>query len=99
MNESRWLNSTDAAAYLGMKREVFMQKVRSGVIPAGSQAIGPRSYRWRSDELDAFMSGELQNIRRQSAAREKLDAYIRGMAAEGPRRRRRRREQPGHDPQ
>lgn len=57
MTDTRWLTSREAADYLGMKRGTFCEKVRAGVIPPGSGALGPRMVRWRTDALDAFMSG------------------------------------------
>jgi excisionase family DNA binding protein len=90
MNERRWLSATEAAAYLSLKISTFRTKVRNGAIPPGSAALGPRSVRWSTDQLDAFMSGE-------SAAPTPSELIHDFIASGGlkPSRKRRRRKPPG----
>jgi predicted DNA-binding transcriptional regulator AlpA len=57
-HERRWLNAAEAARYLSMRPAGFMRRVRMGQIPPGSTALGSRSSRWYTDELDSFMRGE-----------------------------------------
>ena len=57
-HERRWLNAAEAARYLSMRTEGFMRRVRMAQVPPGSTALGSRSSRWYTDELDSFMRGE-----------------------------------------
>jgi excisionase family DNA binding protein len=54
----RWLNSREAAAYLGVAARTVVFWARTGRIPAhrlsGAQRI---TWRFRSDELDGFLRG------------------------------------------
>lgn len=51
-----WLNTAGACAYLSMRKDTFVRKVRAGVIPAPSYSVGERMPRWKRSELDAMMS-------------------------------------------
>jgi excisionase family DNA binding protein len=54
-----WLNAAEAAAYLRVSHRTVLLWAKRGTIPAhrlsGAQRV---TWRFRADELDAFMNGE-----------------------------------------
>jgi len=76
---SRWLDADAAAAYLCLRPEAFMRRVRAGLIPPGSAALGGRSARWSTDTLDALMAG--------SKVASGAQAYVERLEAEAGARR------------
>ena len=53
----RWLGPAEAARYLCLREDAFARKVRLGKIPPGSYALGERTPRWLSTDLDGLMKG------------------------------------------
>jgi hypothetical protein len=56
-DDARWLDVTAGAAFLSLRPDIFLRKVREGLIPAPSIILGKRSPRWDRDRLDAIMMG------------------------------------------
>jgi hypothetical protein len=57
MDGRYWLNAADAARYLSLRTPVFRRRVRAGILPPGSPALGSRATRWSTNELDRLMRG------------------------------------------
>ncbi len=57
MSDARWLDAEAAADYLSLRVDIFLRRVRSGVLPQPSDRLGGRTPRWDRERLDAEMSG------------------------------------------
>lgn len=68
MIEPRWLTADEAAGYLRISTEGFRRKVRAGVIPAPSRALGQAEPRWDRLALDATMAGGVASLDPEEAA-------------------------------
>jgi predicted DNA-binding transcriptional regulator AlpA len=55
---ARWLDIEGAAAYLRLRPDIFLRRVKDGDLPSPSQALGPRTPRWDRERLDAVMAGK-----------------------------------------
>lgn len=84
MTEGRWLTANDAAAYLSLSTEGFRRKVRAGVLPRPSQALGAALPRWDREALDAAMAGGAGVANPE----EEAEALAQKIAGGSPRRRR-----------
>jgi len=82
-SEVRWLDAAGAATYLSLRQETFNKRVRHGLIPEGSRALGNRSARWSTEQLEALMKGEQ---RPAGSAIEGIRAYVEQLAEKGSRR-------------
>lgn len=82
MADTRWLDADAAADYLSLRPEAFLRRVRRGDIPAGSSALGGRSTRWSTSQLNDLMSGE------KSQHSNKAMQYVQRLEAEKGRTRR-----------
>ena len=51
----RWLDADAAAAYLSTRVDAFLRKVRQGILPKPSLALGERTPRWHRADLDVTM--------------------------------------------
>lgn len=67
-DNARWLGTEEAAAYLQISVEGFRRKVRAGIIPAPSQALGAALPRWDRNKLDAIMGGGVTSTNPEEAA-------------------------------
>jgi predicted DNA-binding transcriptional regulator AlpA len=74
MVDSRWLDLTAAAAYLSLRPDVFMRKVKAGTIPAPSSHLGERTLRWDRGALDAAMEGKAVSADPRDIARDDVNA-------------------------
>lgn len=77
MIEPRWLDMDGAAAYLRLSVDGFRAKVRRGIIPQPSRALGVP--RWDRLALDRTMTGGAGSMDAEGAA----DAIAAEIAAEG----------------
>ena len=68
MSDDRWLTADEAADYLRLSSEGFRRKVRAGVIPPPSRALGAALPRWDRLALDATMTGGVASIDPNEAA-------------------------------
>ena len=68
MPDPRWLTADDAASYLRISVEGFRRKVREGVIPKPSRALGDASPRWDRLALDEAMAGGVASTDPHTAA-------------------------------
>lgn len=68
MPDPRWLSADAAASYLGISTEGFRRKVRAGMIPAASRALGDALPRWDRQALDATMAGGVASMDPEEAA-------------------------------
>lgn len=66
--EARWLDADAAAGYLRISVEGFRRKVREGVIPPPSRALGAALPRWDRLALDATMAGGIASLNPEEAA-------------------------------
>ena len=53
----RWLDSTEAAAHVGLREMEFLRRVKAARLPAPSYQLGARTPRWDRAALDATMTG------------------------------------------
>lgn len=77
--DNRWLTAADAARYVGLDTEAFRRKVRTGVFPRASYALGPQSPRWDRSGLDQVMNGRKDS---PGSMREAVDALVQKIRAE-----------------
>lgn len=72
--QPHWLNASTAAQYLCMSTEGIRRKVRAGVLPAPSRALGLGSPRWDRLALNTAMDGgsATQAYRKGAALVEKI---------------------------
>lgn len=68
MPDDRWFTAGEAAGYLRLSSEGFRRKVRDGVIPPPSYALGASSPRWDRLALDARMMGGVASTDPNEAA-------------------------------
>ena len=79
----RWLDAQAAARHLCLREDAFTRKVRAGVIPAGSYALGERTPRWLSSDLDTLMRPDVGSTSPRMAVQalvEKIQARPRRQA-------------------
>ena len=81
--DPRWLDAQAAARHLCLREDAFTRKVRAGVIPAGSYALGERTPRWLSSDLDTLMRPDVGSTSPRMAVQalvEKIQARPRRQA-------------------
>lgn len=64
----RWLTADEAAAYLRLSVEGFRRKVRAGIVPRPSMALGSGAPRWDIAKLDETMGGGAASMDPDEAA-------------------------------
>jgi hypothetical protein len=77
--DPRWLDLIAASAYLSLRPDIFMRKVKTGIIPAPSLHLGDRTPRWDRGALDVLMGGGAGSTN----AREAVNALATEIAAQG----------------
>ena len=71
MGNKRLLNETEAASYIGLSRS-FLQKARTGCLPAGAidppvcVRVGSRAVRYDISDLDTWIEGLKQKSLQQN---------------------------------
>lgn len=76
---ARWLDLDAAAAYLSIRADLFLHRVKSGALPPPSRHLGQRTPRWDREGLDAAMGGRAGKI----SLREAVHEFANQIAAEG----------------
>ena len=65
MNETTWLRTPEAAAYLGVHEETIRRWAREGVIPAAK--LGNRGGFWfKREDLDRFLDARRTEVMKSS---------------------------------
>jgi hypothetical protein len=77
-----WFTAGAAAEHLCISKVAFVRRVRDGLLPAPSYALGPKTPRWAQDELDAVMGGDASSADPSIA----VAALAQAIKAKGPRR-------------